>query len=203
MTGTSVGAAILAARQRAHEVRQSSPRKVRVRLLTEFADNEGLTVVARISARHGGELEAQVGKGSRCIPWEALDARAGELPGLVDEVVAEIEAAVLAAIPPVQTPASIESDRDQEAFEALVDTAGEQMTKVAQAVFSDPRARRLSKASLLEVVSVGAFQVGALAGFAGGQGPDELQEMLNGEISRVRQRAGEGQLPIDKLRYDA
>ncbi len=203
MTGTSVGAAIQAARQRANEVRQASPRKVRVRLLTEFADNDGLTIVVRIAARHGGELEAQLDKGVRCIPWDALDARAGELVGLVDEVAAEIEAAVRAAVPPVQSARTIEADRDQEAFEALVDSAGEQMTKAAQAVFADPRARQLSKAELLEVVSLSALKVGALSGFAGGLDPAELQDALGGEISRVRQQASEGHAPIDKLRYDA
>lgn len=57
-----------------------------MRLLTAWGQGEGLAVQARIPGRCEAELVAQEGLGTRLVPWAELDSRAGELPGLVDEV---------------------------------------------------------------------------------------------------------------------
>ncbi len=52
---TDVGAAVAEALTRAQHHRQRSPRKVRVRLLTQWGEGEGLTVQARIAAAGAAE----------------------------------------------------------------------------------------------------------------------------------------------------
>jgi hypothetical protein len=53
--------------------------------MTIFGDDRsGLTINARIAARTPAEHRAQEGLGTRCLPWDELDARAGEIVGLVD-----------------------------------------------------------------------------------------------------------------------
>jgi hypothetical protein len=54
---------------------------------------DALTIVARIGDCPPNELEKQSGLGVRRIPWSELGRRGAELAALVDEVVAEVEAA--------------------------------------------------------------------------------------------------------------
>ncbi|WP_354125356.1 MULTISPECIES: hypothetical protein [unclassified Bradyrhizobium] len=59
--------------------------------MTIFGDDRsGFTINARIAARTAAEHRTQEGLGTRWIPWDELDARAGEIVGLVDEVVGEV-----------------------------------------------------------------------------------------------------------------
>ncbi|WP_245476871.1 hypothetical protein, partial [Bradyrhizobium sp. Leo170] len=109
-TTTSVGSAIAAGLERAEALRGLSDRPARVRIMTIFGDDRsGLTINARIAARTPAEHRAQEGLGTRCIPWDELDARAGEIVGLVDEVVGEVTLAVRNA-PPVPRPSRSEDD---------------------------------------------------------------------------------------------
>jgi hypothetical protein len=102
---TCVGGAIAAALERGEELRSLSDRPARVRIMTIFGDDRsGLTIHARIAARTPAEHRVQEGLGTRCIPWDELDSRAGEIVGLVDEVVGEVTLAVRNA-PPVPRPA--------------------------------------------------------------------------------------------------
>lgn len=80
-----VGLALSRAMARAEELRRSSDRKPRIRLMTQWGDHEdGLTIVARIAAKTNAELEAQTDLGVRHVPFSELDARAGELTDLVE-----------------------------------------------------------------------------------------------------------------------
>jgi hypothetical protein len=56
-----------------------------------------LTIRARIGHCSPGELEKHSDLGVRRIPWSELGRRGAELPALVDEVVAEVEAAAARA----------------------------------------------------------------------------------------------------------
>ncbi len=87
----SVGRAVDEALERAKGLWLYNERPARVRIMTVYGnDRSGLTVWARIPARTGAELRAQGGLGVRRIPWAELDARASELTGMVDEVVAKV-----------------------------------------------------------------------------------------------------------------
>ena len=91
----SVGAAIAAALERAAHHQRLCPRRLTVRVMLRYGDHrDRLTVVAHVAARTGEELEAQAMKGIRHILLAELDARAGELVGLVDQCVTEAETAV-------------------------------------------------------------------------------------------------------------
>ncbi|WP_354249046.1 hypothetical protein [Bradyrhizobium sp. LA2.1] len=126
MTGysTSVGGAIAAALERAEELRGLSDRPARERIMTIFGDDRsGLTINARIAARTPTEHRAQEGLGTRCIPWDELDARADEIVGLVDEVVGEVTLAVR-NVPPVPRPSRSEDDLELAAFDDLIEELG-------------------------------------------------------------------------------
>jgi hypothetical protein len=91
----NVGDAIAAALARAKAHEALSTRKLRVRFLFAYGNDDScLTMVAHIAAHNAAELEAQAGKGVRRVPWAELDERANELEALVDEIVAEIDASV-------------------------------------------------------------------------------------------------------------
>ncbi len=90
-----VGQAIKAAMERADRHMAVHGRQLRVRFYTVHGDyQDGLTIAATIAARSPQELEAQADIGVRRVPWLELDERAGDLVGLVDAVVAEVEAAL-------------------------------------------------------------------------------------------------------------
>ncbi len=90
-----VGLTIKAALERAalHQSRCSRKLKIRIIPLAEHGEPR-LRIRANIAARTNEELEAQMGLGVREVRLEDLDARADELIGLVDDVVAEVETAV-------------------------------------------------------------------------------------------------------------
>ena len=92
----SVGLELQRAIARAKEHEATSVRRVRVRfaMRTGKDANDGLWITAGVPARSGEELEGQKNVGGRMVPWHELDARAGELTGIVDAVVAEVLAAV-------------------------------------------------------------------------------------------------------------
>lgn len=76
----NVGEALSRAMARAEELRRSSDRKPRIRLMTQWGDHaDGVTIVARVAAKTNAELEAQADLGVRHVPFAELDARAGEL----------------------------------------------------------------------------------------------------------------------------
>ena len=127
----SVGEALSLAMARAAELRDASPRRVRVRFLTRFGDlPDGLTIQATISPRTIPESEAQLGKGVRHIPFCELDARAGQLSQLVDDAAAEVEAAVAAAPCPAKRPSQIEEDLVTTAYDDLVESGYRSMLEV-------------------------------------------------------------------------
>lgn len=184
----SVGRAISRAMARAEELRQTSDRRVRVRFLTRFGDfQDGLTIHAAISPKTIPESEAQLGKGVRHIPFEDLDARAGDLCQLVEEAAAEVEAAVASALPPAKRPSDIEEGFAGEAFDELVRESYKSMLEV-----SGPLAKRasayLSSAGLGEALTLAALQVAAVAAVGGRLELDELVEMLGDEVRQTRTR---------------
>lgn len=173
---------------RAEELRETSSRRVRVRFLTRFGDFEdGLTIHAAISPRTIPEGEVQLGKGVRHIPFDDLDARAGELCQLVDEAAAEVEAAVAAAPPPAARPSEIEEAFAGEAFDELVREAYRQMLEVTGPLAKKASAR-LSSAGLGEALALAALQVAALSAVGGRLELDELVEMLGDEVRQTRTR---------------
>lgn len=99
----TVGMAIQAALLRAKELENASARRLTIRLATRWGDDlgDGLTIQAGIAAKTPAEMEARMaaqdhGLGIRTIPWAELDARAGELVGLVEALAREAELAILA-----------------------------------------------------------------------------------------------------------
>lgn len=93
----TTGAWIAAAIDRAKLHEATSPRPLRVRLLMRHGDDrgDGLLIWAVIAARTPSELAAQDrGIGQRTMSWLELDARAAELPDLVDACVAEATKAI-------------------------------------------------------------------------------------------------------------
>lgn len=184
----SVGRAISRAMARAEELRETSSRRVQVRFLTRFGDYEdGLTIHAAISPKTIPEGEVQLGKGVRHIPFEDLDARAGELCHLVDEAAAEVEAAVAAAPPPAARPSEIEDAFAGEAFDELVREAYKQMLEVTGPLAKKASAH-LSSAGLGEALALAALQVAALSAVGGRLELDELVEMLGDEVRQTRTR---------------
>src|SRR5690606_794045 len=135
---------------------------------TQWGEGEGLTVQARIAGRCESELVAQEGLGGRVIPWAELDRRAGELSGLVDAAVDEIEAAVAAAPPPARR-SRMEDGLDWEAYEGLAEAAYEQVLAVMQPLVEQAPAS-LSRGGALEAVFLGLMKAAALASVGAGMG---------------------------------
>lgn len=186
----SVGEGLSRAMARADELRESSPRKVRVRIVTRFGDlAPGVIVVASIAWKTGPELEAQSGKGVRYVPLAELDARAHELASLVDEAAAEVEAAVAAAPAPSLRPSQQEDAFDIEAYEDLIRRA-----HLAMLDATGPLVRgsvsQLSSAGVGEALAMAALQVASLSAVGGRIELADLYEMLQTEYRDIRQRAG-------------
>jgi hypothetical protein len=130
---------------KAEELRSLSDRPARMRIMTIFGDDRsGLTINARIAARTPAEHRAQEGLGTRCIPWDELDARAGEIVGLVDEVAGEVTLAVRNA-PPVPRPSRSEDDLELAAFDDLIDEIGQTITQSALSVLEQHLAKQVSR----------------------------------------------------------
>lgn len=87
---TNVGLEIEAAIARCEQHRAMCKRTLRARLYTVFGDDaSGLTIAVWIAASNQEEQEKQ--RVTETIPWRDLDARAGEIVGIVDRLVAEVE----------------------------------------------------------------------------------------------------------------
>jgi hypothetical protein len=93
---STVGLAIKAALERAEIHERLSRRKLRVRVTFQYGEGHhaaGLVIAARFAARSESELTAQ----DDCltvVPYADLDARAGELVALVDDMVGKAAAAI-------------------------------------------------------------------------------------------------------------
>lgn len=86
----NVGLTIQAALDRGSQHQRACSRHLAVYIRpTRHGERDGLAIVACIAARSPEELAKQFV--SEIIPWEDLDARAGELVGIVDRLVAEVE----------------------------------------------------------------------------------------------------------------
>lgn len=187
---TSVGGAIAAALERAEELRGLSDRPARVRIMTIFGDDRsGLTINARIAARTPAEHRAQEGLGTRCIPWDELDARAGEIVGLVDEVVGEVTLAVRNA-PLVPRPSRSEDDLELAAFDGLIDELGRTITQSALSVLEKHPAKQVSRELGSEAAMLAALKFAALAAYTGHVGlydaQDEFRMAMSEVMSKVR-----------------
>ncbi|MGD9769456.1 MAG: hypothetical protein AB7U62_17615 [Pseudolabrys sp.] len=181
----SVGEAIAAALERAESLRSKSERPARVRIMTIFGDDRsGLTINARISARTPGENRAQQGLGTRTIPWSALDARAHEIVGMVDEVVGEVALAVKNA-PPAARPSCSGNDRELLVFEALIDELGETITRAAMAVLDKQPAANLARGLGSEATMLAALKLAALSAYTGNVGLNDAQDELRLAVGDV------------------
>ncbi len=185
----TVGESLSRAMARADELAQSSPRRVRVRIVTRHGDlDPGIIIVASIAAKTGPELEAQMGKGVRYIPLAELDARSHELPAMVDEAAEEIEAAVAAAPPPPQRPSRRENDFDIGAYEDLIESSYRAMLDSTGALAAAPVAS-LSASAVAEALAAGALKVAALSAIAGRIELHDLGDMLKDEYRNARERS--------------
>jgi hypothetical protein len=90
LTADELGRAIVQATARAHAHQRTSTRGIIVGL---YHCEDALTIIARIGHSSHEEIDKQSDLGVRRIPWDELGRRGAELPALVDEVVAEVEAA--------------------------------------------------------------------------------------------------------------
>lgn len=191
---TSVGRAIATALDRAEQLRRLPDRPARVRIMTVFGDDRsGLTINASIAARSPAELRAQEGLGTRCIPWAELDARAGEIVGLVDEVVREVTLAVRDA-PATQRPSHSETDVDIEGFDELVDELRVTLTGVAMAVLESRRkTNSLSPPLGSEATMLAALKLAAFAACTANVGLSDAQDELRNAITDVQRKAGPGE----------
>jgi hypothetical protein len=186
----SVGDGLSRAMARADELRQSSPRRVRVRIVTRHGDlDPGVIVVANIAAKTGPELEAQMGKGVRHVPLAELDARAHELPDLVDEAAAEIEAAVASAPPPPARPSQREDDFDVGAYEDLIERSYRAMLESSGSLAAKSVAG-LSTSGVAEAIAAAALKVAALSAVGGRIELSELVDMLKQGFNDVREGGG-------------
>ncbi|MHC2585544.1 hypothetical protein ACVMHR_010345 [Bradyrhizobium diazoefficiens] len=182
---TSVGGAIAAALERAEELRSLSDRPARVRIMTIFDDDRsGLTINARIAARTPAEHRAQEGLGTRCIPWNELDVRAGEIVGLMDEVVGEVTLAVRNA-PPVPGPSRSEDDLELAAFDDLIDELGRAMIQSALSVLEKHPAKQVSRELGSEAAMLAALKFAALAAYTGHVGLNDAQDELRMAMGEV------------------
>ena len=186
---TSVGGAIAAALERADELRSLSDRSARVRIMTIFGDDRsGLTINARIAARTPAEHRAQEGLGTRCIPWDELDGRAGEIVGLVDEVVGEVTLAVRNA-PPAPRPSRSEDDLELAAFDDLIDELGQTITQSALSVLETHPAKQVSREPGSEAAMLAALKFAALAAYTNvglNDAQDEPRLAMGEVMSKVR-----------------
>ncbi|MCP3477869.1 hypothetical protein NLM33_48210 (plasmid) [Bradyrhizobium sp. CCGUVB1N3] len=175
----------MAALARAEELRSLTDRPARVRIMTICGDDSsGLTINARIAARTPAEHRAQEGLGTRRIPWDELDARAGEIVGLVDEVVGEVTLAVRNA-PPVPRPSRSEDELELAAFDDLIDGLGRTITQSALAVLETHPARRVSRELGSEAAMLAALKFAALAAYTGHVGLNDAQEELRTAMAEV------------------
>lgn len=188
-SSTSVGAAIAAALDRAEQLRSHGDRPARVRIMTIFGDDRsGLTIHASIRSNSPAELRAQHGLGTRCIPWDELDARAGELVGLVDAAVGEVTLAVKNA-PQADRPSRSQSDVEIDKFGSLIDQLGRTLTHSAMAVLKDNRNPTMPRDLGSEATMVAALKLAALAAFTANVSASDAQDELRLAIGDVMSKA--------------
>ncbi|UGX89901.1 hypothetical protein G6321_00003000 (plasmid) [Bradyrhizobium barranii subsp. barranii] len=156
-----------------------------MRIMTIFDDDRsGLTINARIAARTPAEHRAQEGLGTRCIPWNELDVRAGEIVGLMDEVVGEVTLAVRNA-PPVPGPSRSEDDLELAAFDDLIDELGRAMIQSALSVLEKHPAKQVSRELGSEAAMLAALKFAALAAYTGHVGLNDAQDELRMAMGEV------------------
>ncbi|HQS46678.1 MAG: hypothetical protein B7Y12_05335 [Rhizobiales bacterium 24-66-13] len=188
-SSTSVGAAIAAALDRAEQLRSHGDRPARVRIMTIFGDDRsGLTIHASIRSNTPAELRAQQGLGVRCIPWDELDARAGEIVGLVDAVVGEVTLAVKNA-PQTHRPSRSKSDVEMDKFGSLIDHLGRTLTHSVMAVLRDSQIPKVPSDVGSEATMVAALKLAALAAFTANIGANDAQDELRLAIGDVMSKA--------------
>ncbi|WP_394760718.1 hypothetical protein [Phenylobacterium sp.] len=183
----SVGDAMAQAIARVDELRAASPRRVRVRLTTHFGDLEpGLIISARIASKSNPELEAQNDLGVRHVAFNELDARAGELVGLVKEAAAEIEAAVANAPPPgPRSSAELKDMHVTALYEDTIAATYEAITGAVTPVKAQSEAE-LSPGVVREALVVGASRFIGMAVVTGRMESNYATEILQEEIRHQR-----------------
>jgi hypothetical protein len=129
-----------------------------------------------------------MGKGVRYVPLAELDARAHELPNLVDEAAAEIEAAVAAA-PPPKRPSEREDGFDIGAYEDLIESSYRAMLDATGSLAARSVAS-LSTAGVAEALAAGALKVASLSAVGGRIELSDLVDMLRQEFNDARERTG-------------
>ncbi|MBN9319415.1 MAG: hypothetical protein J0I28_07005 [Caulobacterales bacterium] len=187
-----VGDSLARAMARAEELHTASPRRVRVKIVTQFCDlDPGVIVVARIAARSGAELEAQDGKGVRSISFHELDGRARELEALVEEAAAEVEAAVRDA--PARSPGPRLADLglDVVGRQRLIDESQRVMLETATPIIET--ARNLPSSVALDALITGALRVAALAAIGANFDLSDLVDTLKFEFGSACNRAAANQ----------
>lgn len=142
----------------------------------------GFTIHASIRSLSAAELRAQKGLGFRYLPWKELDARAGELVGMVDAAVGEVTLAV-ENVPPSTRPSSAGTGDEIDAFNALVDELAATFSGAAlAAINARENVRRLPPGMGSEAAMVAAFTANV------GQG--DLQDELRLAFGRVLEKTG-------------
>ncbi|BAR63572.1 hypothetical protein ACVIWV_010365 [Bradyrhizobium diazoefficiens] len=115
--------------------------------------------------------------------------RAGEIVGLVDEVVGEVTLAVRNA-PSTPRPSRSEDDLELAAFDDLIDELGRAMTQSALSVLEKHSTKQVSGELGSEAAMLAALKFAALAACAGNVGlneaQDELRTAMNELMSKVR-----------------
>lgn len=198
---TSVGLAIDAALERAEELRRETDRPPRIRIMTIFGDDRsGLTINARIPSRNPNEYRCQEGLGTRCVPWSELDARAGELVGLVEDAVSEVTHALRNA-PPTPRPSASVPEGQMVFFHDLVDELAGELSNAALQAMNDRPAKFHSGGLRSEATMMAAIKLAALAAYTGNMGIGDAIEELRLAFGRVLSKADqpEPELPVQRL----
>lgn len=155
--------------------------------MTIFGDDRsGLTINARIAARTPAEHRAQEGLGTRCLPWDELDAPVRSLAWWT-EVVGEVTLAVRNA-PPVPRPSRSEDDLELAAFDDLIDQLDRTITQSALAVLGTHPAKHVSRELGSEAAMLAALKFAALAAYTGQVGLTDAQDELRMAMGEVMPR---------------
>ncbi|MCK1326559.1 hypothetical protein IVA94_38375 [Bradyrhizobium sp. 156] len=155
--------------------------------MTIFGDDRsGLTINARIAARTPAEHRAQEGLGTRCLPWDELDAPVRSLAWWT-EVVGEVTLAVRNA-PPVPRPSRSEDDLELAAFDDLFDQLDRTITQSALAVLGTHPAKHVSRELGSEAAMLAALKFAALAAYTGQVGLTDAQDELRMAMGEVMPR---------------
>lgn len=113
-----------------------------------------------------------------------LDARAGEIVGLVDEVVGEVTLAVRNT-PPVPRPSRSEDDLELAVFDDLIGEIGQTITQSALSVLEKHPAKQVSRELGSEAAMLAALKFAALAAYTGNVGLNDAQDELRMAMAEV------------------